>query len=58
MSLVFTEEYPSSISQMKCQKVLLEILGLPTAKTLEKESRPQNFMVRLVALINVTYTHS
>lgn len=34
---LFTEEYPSSTSQMKCPKGLLEILGMPTAKTFEKD---------------------
>ena len=31
------EEYPSSTSQTKCQKALLEILGMQTAETFEEE---------------------
>uniref|UniRef100_A0A8D3CWY0 Anion exchange protein n=1 Tax=Scophthalmus maximus TaxID=52904 RepID=A0A8D3CWY0_SCOMX len=36
---VTLHEYLSLTSQMKCQKVPLETLGMPTAKTFEKESR-------------------
>lgn len=43
---------------MKCQRVLLEILGMPTAKTFEREWRHQNIMVRFFALLNVEKTHS
>lgn len=39
LAYLFTEEYQSSISQTKCLKGLLEILGTPTVKTFEKEWR-------------------
>lgn len=44
--LYFLEEYPSSTSQMKCPKALLEILGMPVVEILQKE----NNMVRIFAL--------